>query len=157
MSTNLTIEINFHLKKKKSQKGLDLVCMENAVLHNIFFQNHRYWICNFFSNWYNGTSTYESPHSTKNQYTKRASKKFPSHLIKHIQNTKTKIVSAFRLRSSPNSFRSITWTLCCALIIFNIYVNDYVVINEHIPSGGYNIYTLYDCFWGLERITPFIG
>ena len=29
---------------------------------------------------------------------------------------------------------------------FIIYVNDYVVIYEHFPSGGYNIYTLYDCF-----------
>ena len=29
--------------------------------------------------------------------------------------------------------------------------------NEQIPSSAYNIYTLYDCFWGLERIRPFIG
>ena len=40
-------------------------------------------------------------------------------------------------------------------IVFN--VNDYVDINEHIPSGGYNIYTLYDCYSELKRITPFIG
>ena len=32
----------------------------------------------------------------------------------------------------------------CTFISFNTYVNDYVVINEHIPSDGYNIYTLYD-------------
>ena len=29
-----------------------------------------------------------------------------------------------------------------SLCFFNIYVNEYVAINEHIPSGGYNIYTL---------------
>ena len=33
---------------------------------------------------------------------------------------------------------------------FNIYVNYYAVINEYIPLGGYNIYTLYDCFRALE-------
>ena len=42
------------------------------------------------------------------------------------------------------------------LLFFNIYVNGYVVINEHIPLDEYNISTLYDCFWGLEQITPFI-
>ena len=42
------------------------------------------------------------------------------------------------------------------LYFFNISANDLIVINEHISSGGYNIYTLYDCFWRLERITPFI-
>ena len=25
----------------------------------------------------------------------------------------------------------------------------------HIPSGGYNIYSLYDSFWGQERIMQF--
>ena len=37
------------------------------------------------------------------------------------------------------------------LYFFNIYVNDCVVINEHIPWGGYNTYALYDCFWELEQ------
>ena len=30
-------------------------------------------------------------------------------------------------------------------------------MDEHIPSGGYIIYTLYDCFLLLEQITPFMG
>ena len=43
------------------------------------------------------------------------------------------------------------------VIFFNIYVNNYVVINKHIHFATYNIYTLYDCICGLEQITPFIG
>ena len=34
------------------------------------------------------------------------------------------------------------------LSFFNIYANDYVVINGHIPPVKYIIYTLYDCFLG---------
>ena len=44
-----------------------------------------------------------------------------------------------------------------SLFLLNIYVNDYVVINEHIPLDGNDIYTLCDYFWGLERIMLFIG
>ena len=49
------------------------------------------------------------------------------------------------------------WFHYFLIVFFNIYVNDYIVIKKHIPSGGYNICILYDCFWGQERITPFKG
>ena len=32
------------------------------------------------------------------------------------------------------------------VLLTNIYVNDDVLINEHIPSTECNIYNLYDCF-----------
>ena len=38
------------------------------------------------------------------------------------------------------------WFYYFLIVFLNIYINDFVVINGHIPSGGYNIYTLYDSF-----------
>ena len=75
---------------------------------------------------------------------------------KNILGTKRKIENAARQRSFQNAFQRITWTNCWVPIFFNIYVNDYIDIDEHISSGGYNIYTLYNYFWGLEWITQII-
>ena len=49
-------------------------------------------------------------------------------------------------------FGSITWTLCCALILLNSYITDYFVINEHISLSGYNIHTVYDCWNELHHL-----
>ena len=53
---------------------------------------------------------------------------------KKIQNTQTKIERAVILPESI-SLHHVN-ALGCSYHFFNIYVNDYVVINEHIPSGG---------------------
>ena len=84
------------------------------------------------------------------QNTKQASKKCLSNLAKIFKMQKPKL-------KVPDSKGSVIicntiYKYFALILLFphrflNIYVNDYDVINEHIPSDGYNICTLYDC-WG---------
>ena len=103
------------------------------------------------------TSTYENPIMRKVHNTKRVSKNFPSYLTKKYSRYENKNDNSRPTAILPE-FISLHHmiALLYSYLFFNIYENDYVVINEYIRVGI--IFTLYTtAFGGWSELRHLLG